>query len=64
MCLLCFIDQVARIQYRVIRLRYFRELMLKHRSCVLTFMTTCRSFSARILGANSEPRKASRLYRA
>ena len=28
-----------------------------------TFMTTCRPFSARMRGANSEPRYASRLYR-
>ena len=63
MCLLCFVRQIARVHNGVIGLPNTYETMFNVHTSALTFMTTCMSASARTLGANSEPRNASRLYR-
>lgn len=70
MCLLCFVQQIARIHDRVIALQqleislYFLFFKNYLEEVGITFITTLSPFSAKIRGANSEPRYASRLYRA
>lgn len=63
--LLSLVHEMARVQHWMIRLgSVSAEPMVSARYSAITFNTTCRPFSARILGANSEPRYDSRLYRA
>lgn len=63
--LLSLVHEVSRVQHRMIRLgSVSAQHMVSARYLAVTFKTTWRPLSARILGANSEPRYDSRLYRA
>ena len=61
---LCFVGQIAGIENWMVRLLETVSNSPWNEQRRTTFITTGMSFSARILGANSEPLYDSRLYRA